>query len=188
MEEKIETLKKYLPYVLIFVIGFFAGYTVRTFTHTCDTKTQIIKTKGDPVETVKYVDRVQTQVAYVPKETVVYKNADGTTTKGTEKTDIDMSVPKQTLNVKVNGKETAFSKSDTEQYLFEKNKLKLDQTSTADINIKIPTVDNTRKWEIGIGASKNGVAGMVGFPIKSNVGGWVSGDEETVMAGVKIHF
>lgn len=80
------------------------------------------------------------------------------------------------------------NKADNESYVLEKNKLTMKQESTAALDIKVPTIDNTRKWEIGIGASKNGVAGMVGFPIKSNVGGWVSGDEETVMAGVKIHF
>lgn len=93
-----EKLKSYIPYLIIFVIGFFSGYIARTFTHTYDTYTQFQTIKGDPVEKIKYVDRVQTEVAYVPKETIIYKNADGTTSKGIEKTDVDVTVPKQTLN------------------------------------------------------------------------------------------
>lgn len=179
-----DKVKKYTYALLLVVIGFFIGYVTRTLTHTCTV------TKSEPVikTEVQYKDRVKTEIAYVPKETVIYKNADGTTTTSTEKTDIDVTIPKQQLNVKVNNKEFTINKDDKEEYIFDKNKLTLDQTSTADINITVPTIDNTRKWELGIGASKNGMAGMIGFPIKSNVGGFVAGDKDVIMAGVKISF
>lgn len=159
-----------------FVIGLLAGYYAATALHKCPEAKKETK--------IEYVDRVKTEVAYIPKE--VYIDASGN--KVTEKTDLEITVPKTELNIKVNGKETTFSKADNESYLFEKNKLTLNQSSSADINIKIPTVDNTRKWGLGVGASKNGLAGALVFPLKSNVGGWVSGDKENVAGGIMIRF
>lgn len=103
--------------------------------------------------------------------------------------DVDVTIPKQTLTVKVNGKEQTFQKSDNEKYVLDKNKIALEQSSKASIDIKVPVIDNTRRWELGVGVDKHGQpAGMVGFPIKGNVGGWVAGSKSTVMGGVKVHF
>ena len=176
-----ETLKQYCPIIAAFAIGGVLGWGAKTLLHHCPTQATEATA---PTEKVRYVDKVKTEIAYVPKETIVYK--DGTT--ATEKTDVDVTIPKQTLAVKVNGKTMEVSKTSDEKYLFEKNKLTMKQETAATLDIKIPTIDNTRRWEIGVGASKNGVAGMVGYPIKSNVGGWIAGDKQTVMAGVKIHF
>jgi len=40
--------------------------------------------------------------------------------------------------------------------------------------------------EIGIGASKEGAVGMIGFPVKDNIGGWIAGRQGNVMAGMVI--
>lgn len=170
--------KIFLACVLCFLCGFFT----RVFTHKCPVPEATVETK------IQYKDKVKTEIAYVPKETIIYKNADGTTTTKQENTDLDVNIGKQELNVKLNGKDFKINKSTDEDYLFDKNKVTLNQTSQADLNIKVPVVDNTRKWEIGIGASKNGAAGMIGFPVRSNVGGWVAADKETVMGGVTIKF
>lgn len=103
-----------------------------------------------------------------------------------EKTDVDLNIGKQELAEKVNGKDFVIQKSDDEKYVFDKNKLQLTQTSRADLNITVPVIDKTKRWEIGIGASKDGVVGMVGFPIKSNVGGWIAGRQGEVMVGVVV--
>ena len=34
--------------------------------------------------------------------------------------------------------------------------MQLTQSSTAKLNIKVPVIDKTKRWEIGIGSSKNG--------------------------------
>lgn len=100
-----------------------------------------------------------------------------------------MTIPKQSLTVKVNGHEQTFKKSDTEKYVLDKNKITLDQHSKASIDIKVPTIDNTRRWELGVGVDKHGQpAGMVGFPVKGHVGGWVAGSKGAIMGGVKVHF
>lgn len=156
-------------YILAAIALFMGGYNAHDYLHTCP------ETK--PVILAEYKDRVQTELKYAEKE------AD-------EKADIDISVGKPVLNVKVNDKEFIVSKADDEKYIFDKNKLSLIQTSSTDLNITIPTVDKTRRYEIGIGVSKDGAVGLVGFPINSSnhLGGWVVGNEDNVMGGVSFKF
>ena len=156
-------------YILAAVALFMGGYNAHDYLHTCP--------KAEPVILTEYKDRVQTELKYAEKE------AD-------EKADIDIAVGKPVLNVKVNDKEFIVSKADDERYIFDKNKLSLTQTSSTDLNITIPTVDKTRRYEIGIGVSKDGAVGLVGFPINSSnhLGGWVAGNEDNVMGGVSLKF
>ena len=148
--------------VVLCVISYVAGWGFRMLTHVCPT--------AEP--------EIKTEVVYVPK----YIYVDGST----EKTDVDVQIGKQELNVKVNGKEFEIKKTDDEKYIFDKNKLQLTQTSFAELNIKVPTIDKTKRWEIGIGRSKDGVAGLIGFPINNNVGGWIAGSKGDVMVGVSL--
>ena len=156
-------------YILAAIALFMGGYNAHGYLHTCP--------EVKPVILTEYKDRVQTELKYAEKE------AD-------EKADIDIAVGKPVLNVKVNDKEFLVRKADDEQYVFEKNKLSLTQTSSTDLNITIPTVDKTRRYEIGIGVSKDGAVGLVGFPINSSnhLGGWVAGNEDNVMGGVSFKF
>ncbi|MBQ3113710.1 MAG: hypothetical protein IJC05_05030 [Phascolarctobacterium sp.] len=156
-------------YILAAIVLFMGGYNAHDYLHTCP--------EAKPVILTEYKDRVQTELKYAEKE------AD-------EKADIDIAVGKPVLNVKVNDKEFIVRKADDEQYVFEKNKLSLTQTSSTDLNITIPTVDKTRRYEIGIGVSKDGAVGLVGFPINSSnhLGGWVAGNEDNVMGGVSLKF
>ena len=156
-------------YILAAIALFMGGYNAHDYLHTCP--------EAEPVILTEYKDRIQTELKYAEKE------AD-------EKADIDIAVGKPVLNVKVNDKEFIVRKADDEQYVFEKNKLSLTQTSSTDLNITIPTVDKTRRYEIGIGVSKDGAVGLVGFPINSgnHLGGWVAGNEDNVMGGVSLKF
>lgn len=163
------------------ILLFTAGYFFRSWTHTCPDP----KTHACPVK-IEYRDRVQTEIAYVPKETIVYKNAAGETITDQEPTDVDVNIGKTELAVKVNGKDFTIVKTDDEKYFFDKNKLQLTQTSRAELQIAVPTVDKTKRWEIGVGVSKNGVAGLVGFPIRDKMGGWIAGNKNVVMAGVTL--
>ena len=160
---------------------FLGGYTAHDYLHDCP--------EAKPVIVTEYKDRVQTEIAYVPKETVIYKLADGSTGEKAD-ADIDIKINKPELNVKVNDKDFAVQKADDEKYVFEKNKLALTQTSSADLNITVPTVDKTKRYTIGIGVSKDGAVGLLGFPITSNnrFGGWVAGNEDYLMGGVSLKF
>lgn len=162
-------------YGLLSLALFFGGYWLRGYLHTC---------QANVVTKVEYVDRVQTEIAYVPKETIIYKDG----SSDTEKTDIDMQIGKSELNVKVNGKDFLISKQEDEKYIFDKNKLILSQSSSADLNISVPVVDKTKRWGIGAGISKDGAVGFLRFPIRNNVGGWVAGNKETAMGGLEVSF
>ncbi len=164
------------------VLTFAGGFVLRGVLHTCpvaDTKV---------ITQVEYRDKVKTEIAYVPKETVIYTAADGSTKSEPEKTDVDVKLNKPVLNVKVNDKTFTVAKAENEQYLFDKNKLTLTQTSSTDLNIKIPVVDKTRRWGIGAGISKDGAVGVINFPLQGNAGGWVAGRADNVMGGVMVRF
>ena len=168
--------------IIAAVLAFAGGFALRGVLHTCpvaDTKV---------VTQVEYRDKVKTEIAYVPKETVIYKSADGSTKSEPEKTDVEVKLNKPVLNVKVNDKAFVVAKAENEQYLFDKNKLTLTQTSSTDLNIKIPVVDKTRRWGIGAGISKDGAVGVINFPLKGNAGGWVAGKADNVMGGVMVRF
>lgn len=164
-----------LVLLAVAIVSFIAGIAFQNWQHECPEAEKEIVTE--------YQTETKTEIAYVPKEVVVYKDR-----QEVEKTDIDMELGKQELNIKVNGKETTIEKADNEKFVFDKNKLTLTQTSSADINISVPTIDETKRWEIGVGLSNNGAAGMIGFPVKDNIGGWIAGDKKTAMGGVMIRF
>lgn len=125
------------------------------------------------VTTAKVETDTVTEIQYVPKE----KETDP---------DFDLQLPKQKLTVSVNGHRQEFKKADNERFMFDKNKLTLQQTSAADIKLTVP--DMTRHWSVGVGASKNGLSGMVRFPLKNHVGGWIAGDKKNIMAGISVNF
>lgn len=158
--------------VVLCLAAFFIGWSARAWLHTCSVAEPEIKTE------VKYKTDTKTEIVYVPK----YIYQDGST----EKTDVDINIGKQELTVKVNGKDFEIQKADDEKYVFDKYKLQLNQTSRADLNITVPVIDKTKRWEIGIGTSKDGTVGMIGFPIKNNIGGWIAGRQGNIMAGAVV--
>ena len=164
--------KQIIVTCLVGMMSFVSGWYFHGWLHICPVSDTEIKTE------IKYKNDTKTEVVYVPK----YIYPDGSI----EKTDVDVNIGKQKLAVKVNGKDFAIQKSDDEKYDFDKNKFQLTQTSHADLNITVPAIDKTKRWEIGIGTSKDGVVGMIGFPAKGNIGGWVAGNNGNIMAGISI--
>lgn len=164
--------------IIAAVALFAAGYWLRGYLHTCPTVEPEIITK------IEYRDRVQTEIAYVPKETVIYKDG----SSAVEKTDIDMQLGKPELNVKVNGQELTIEKAEDEKYIFDKNKLTVTQQSSADLNIKLPTIDKTRRWGVGIGAASRKPIYFVKAPLKGNVGVWAAANKDDVLGGIVFEF
>lgn len=173
-----DKMKGALGYIAAFVFGFVICWMFWPRVVNV-TEYQDRTIKGD-VQTVTKMELV-----YVPKNTNV---VDGSITR--ENTDLDISIPKQSLNVIINGRETVIKKADDEQYVFEKNKVQLQQKSTAEINIAVPAVDRTKYWGLGVGYGKNGVAGVLDFPVNKRAGlaGWVYVDRVTGAGGVKVRF
>ena len=156
-------------YALAAVALFMAGYNTHNYLHTCPVaETKIV---------TEYKDRVQTEIVYVPKA-------------AEEKADIDIKINKPELVVKVNDKEFTVQKADNEAYLFEKNKLSMTQTSNTDLNITVPVIDKTRRYSVGVGLSKDGMVGLLNFPVSKReyIGGWVAGNSDIQMGGLTFNF
>ena len=164
---------QFFAYTLMcLLVGFVAGFFVFRINHICP----VSKTSNKGNETVQTKTETKTVVRYIPKET-------------SKDADVDISIPKRELTVKVNGQTQKFEKADSEKYVLDKNKISLEQSSKASVDIKVPVIDETRKWELGVGVDKHGQpAGMVGFPVKGHVGGWIAGRKNAVMGGVKVNF
>lgn len=176
--------------VCLCLVSFAGGYLTGDWR--ADKQTVTVE-KETPVY-VKGESVTKTQIAYVPKETIIerYIDADGNeaTRETVEATDLDANIGKSEFHVRVNGKEQTFVKEDDERYIFDKNKLTLDQTSKISFDVNVPPVDKTKRWAVGIGYTNgNEIAYLVDFPIgkSNNLGGWVySGDEKAV--GIKWKF
>ncbi len=192
-------VKTGLLHFCILAIGLFFGFYIGTqYYPRIDTKTEIHTVE---VEKPIYIEgkstsEIKTQIAYVPKETIIERYIDSNgkevTRESLEKTDLDATVGKTEFNVKLNGKDVEFQKSDDEQFIFDKNKVALNQTSTItfDATVTPQIVDKTKRWGVGVGYSTNGIAYTVDFPIGENnyIGGWAYKDDQSKTGGVKIKF
>ena len=137
-------------------------------------------------ETVKHT--TETVMAYTPKAVIpVTDQKTGNVIQQQEKTDLDAAIGKTEFNVRLNGRETAFTKANNEQFLFDKNKLTLNQTSTITIDAKVePTIiDKTKYWSIGYGitSDRNEVFLLSGPLNKNKHLGWWTAVEGKLLTG-----
>lgn len=189
--------RKTIAAMLIAVsISFLLGLTIYSQFEKKEKVTETIEkqivVKGD-AETV-----TKTQIAYVPKETIIREYIDSSTGKTikeetVEDTDLDAIIGKTEFNVKLNGKDVTFKKDDNERFVFDKNKVLLEQTCTVTFNATVSpyVIDKTKRWSIGIGKSEHsGTAYTIDFPIgKSNTfAGWVYKDDNNNTIGIKYRF
>lgn len=150
---------KTVAYVALFCLLIGAGLGVwgyHSFSHsTWLEKMHALQLKLQAAEqkppVVKEVVRTQTQtsVEYVPKETVVYIDPrTGRQVSAKEIESLEVNVRPTEFAFTVNGKPAAFQAEKGERWVFDKNKGKLDQWSQATVEIKIPTIDKTRRTAI----------------------------------------
>lgn len=158
-----------------YTVGYRKGYSAGQADAKVVTKIKEVKlpaeVKTETLTEIRYVEKATDQETGRP-----------------EKTDMEVTIPKTEFHVKVNGQEQVIKKSDSEKQVFEKNKITLDQKSTAAVEIKVPTIDNTRKWSVGVGYGNHGLAGKVDFPIRKPVSGWIYCDKNTAATGVQVNF
>lgn len=159
----------HIIYPLAAIAIFMAGYSTHSYLHICPV--------AEPQIITEYKDRVQTEIVYVPKETG-------------EKADVDIKINKPELHVKVNDQDFTIHKADDEKYIFDKNKLSFTQTSRSELNIDVPVIDKTRRYTLGVGLSKDGMVGLLSFPVNRQryVGGWIAGNGDYQMAGLSVMF
>lgn len=165
-------------FVLAVVFGI--GCAVGSMCATQDVVNDAEKTQSNTTSSV-VESKTKTEIAYVRKETKNGKQ---------EKPDIIADIGKQDIVIKVNGEEQTFAKADDERFVFDKNKLTLDQTSKVTLDVTVPTVDKTKRWAVGVGYGDDGIAYTVDFPIgkSNNLGGWVYRDNDSTAVGVKMKF
>ena len=130
----------------------------------------IISQKGDTV--------TETKIAYVPKETIIYRDAAGKEATGTESADLQ-ATGKTNFNMLLNGKPVQFTKSDDEKFMFEKNKLTWDQAANVTVNTDIrPMLEEYARtraeaersyFSTGGYLSNLGAAVSLGFVPKKNI-------------------
>ena len=162
--------------VVSFALGIAGGVLVATQDVVNDAEKPQPNTISSVVES-----KTKTDIAYVPKTVVKGEK---------EKTDLQADIGKTEFVVKVNGEEQTFAKADDERFIFDKNKLTLDQTSKVTMDINVPTWDKTKRWAVGVGYGNDGMAYTVDFPIgkSDTVGGWAYKDNDSHAVGVKIKF
>ena len=168
-------IKQHIPTLCLCLLCFAGGCL--TGDHYADRESVVREEK----QALEVKSDTKTEIVYVPKKTVNGKK---------EKTDLQADIGKADFTIKVNGQEQTFVKTDKEKYVFDKNKLSLTQTSRIAVDVNVPSIDKTKRWAVGVGASDGGAAYSLDFPIgKSDViGGWVykSNDEKAI--GIKIKF
>ena len=162
------------------VASFGIGVLVGILAMTQDVVKEVEKPQVSTISSVME-SKTKTEIAYVRKETKNGKQ---------EKSDIIADIGKQDIVIKVNGEEQTFAKADDERFVFDKNKLTLDQTSKVTLDVTVPTVDKTKRWAVGVGYGNDGMAYTVDFPVgKSDTfGGWVYRDNDSTAVGVKMKF
>ncbi|GMB00454.1 hypothetical protein [Pelosinus sp. IPA-1] len=157
--------KKYIivsvAVIIAFLAGLFAGvkYLAPALTTTNSVSNTVEK---QPIyitgQTVK-----ETELQYVKGETVYLPAPASNTelvtpvnkdTPGAVATKLDgkFNIGKPDFVYQVNGKVGKFTKTDDEQYIFDKGMLDLKQTSTIKIQAEIPTIDLTRHNVMTVGA------------------------------------
>lgn len=138
--------------VACFIIGLIVGsYLTKNYWPTLNTEVKTVD--SDPIVTEKVKVVTDTQIAYVPKETIHYiDKATGQQVTAKESTDVQFDVAKAKVAVKVNGQDHEFDLLQGETQKFQDGKVSMQQTSTVGLDIKIPTIDLTRHNVLTVGA------------------------------------
>lgn len=138
-----------------------------------------VEQKKPPVKIIETIQgSTETKIVYVPKEKTIIKEVNtGRPIEATEKTDLDARINKTDFTLKVNGREVTFSKDDAENFMFEKNKIQLDQHSKVVANVDLTkTVDalvdaeiraRSKRFSIGAWYLRDGPAASFGIRRKS---------------------
>jgi hypothetical protein len=157
--------------LLCFAVGAVAGIYVLAPIFN-PVKTKIVEQPARIEEKIKTVTK--TEVQYVPKEVVVYKDAQGQTVTETEKTDVQAEIKQPTVRVKLNGQPYEFGLLQGETQKFEQGKVTLNQSSEIGINLEVKPqiIDRTKTGGIDLFVGKFSGIGLqfnrIGVDIGTN--------------------
>ena len=120
--------------------------------------------------------KTNTVIQYVPKERIVYKNTDGTTSEVQEKTDVQMDVASPDIYVKYNGTEYQLPGIKGETQKFQDGKVVGEVTtkSTLDVSgivnkeVEYELRDREKHFSYGVYGTNDGILGTLGYSNKGN--------------------
>ncbi len=140
--------KKYIPFLLVFFLGLGLGGWAMHSWYVSDLREalasarerlnnteQLLYTERQKPPVVKTETKTVTQLAYVPKETIIYKDNAGQSVATQEKTDVELHVPPPMLYMKYNGQNFEMKGITGETTKFEKGKLTGEISSSAIIDV-----------------------------------------------------
>lgn len=140
--------KKYIPFLLVFFLGIGLGGWAMHSWYVSDLREalasvrerlnnteQLLYTERQKPPVVKTETKTVTQLAYVPKETIIYKDSAGQSVATQEKTDVELNVPAPILYMKYNGQNFEMKGITGETTKFEKGKLTGEISSSATIDV-----------------------------------------------------
>lgn len=141
--------KKWLMVLLaVFIVGVVLGAWAMHTWYVSDLREAlaVANQKASSAEQLLYQERqkppkietkteTKTEFAYLPKETIIYKDAAGQTVTGKEKTDIDLMVATPTIFMKYNGQSYEMQGISGENSKFEQGKLTGEVSTAATIDV-----------------------------------------------------
>ena len=171
-----DTSPSWRAYFITLLIGSLLGFGGGWMTHKAftdgdwlaklhDLQAKLLHAENKP-PIIKEVVRTQTntEVAYIPKETIRYIDPrTGREISAQELESLNVNIKQPEFYFTVNGHAAKFTKEQDERWVFDKNKGLLSQTSTASIDIKVPTVDKTKRFGVGAIVSNKGTAPLIEF-------------------------
>ena len=164
MKQNITTL----IFIVLITISFILGYKSYTIIN------KPVNNGNNTIVTGNITTNTTTTIGYVPKP----KN---------DNTDIKMNIPKTDLIINVNGKRVTFDAESSENYLFEKNRLELDQSSKVNFSVTVKPTDLTKRWGIGVGYIDR-LTGIITGPIVGPFDFIGVINDKTIGAGAIIRF
>lgn len=149
---------------------------------------------------IKTETKTRTEIAYVPKETIVYRDAAANEEKSAlEKTDVALNVSSPTVYLRYNGKEYDLPGLAGESAKFEKGKLVGEVTTAATLDVTALVDSETRRrmqeqeknFTVGGYLTNRGFVGSIGI-VRGNrefkLLGKVPKFEEFYGAGLEVKF
>jgi hypothetical protein len=119
------------------IVAAYAGYVYVSHLHDrIANGEKALQAEKDKPPKIQTETKTVTQVAYVPKETVIYRDAaTGQETSGLEKTDVQLDVKPPSVYMRYNGKDFEMSGLTGETSKFEKGKLTGEVSTAATIDV-----------------------------------------------------
>ena len=136
-------IKRFLPIILVFCVGFGVGYHFAPEKIVTQTKTEYAQVEG----------KTKTEVQYVYKE---------------NPKDADVEVKNESPKVKVNDKTFTFQKLPDEKVNFDRGKLQIEQGYEIKIDAK-SLIPKQPKWGVDFGYSNHGYYTGIRYNLNRNV-------------------